>query len=123
MKLQSQQPMKKYQAIQSAVMDLSTTSDFRGIKDVFESTGEKSEKIVAMPNGQLEEMTHKAKLPAMNDNAQEIDIFPSLKSNSLISICKLIDTGYTTVFHLNKGGVTVHWNKDIAIKVSKGTTL
>ena len=97
-------------------MDLAATSIFCWIEDRFESTGEKSEKLVAITNGQIENTTHKSKLPVtqLNDDAQEINIILALKSNLLISVCKLSDAGYITKFHANKEGVTVHWKKDIA---------
>ena len=59
----------------------------------------------------------------MNTKARELDILPELEHNSLLSVCKLSDAGYTTVFHPGDGGKTVHWSDDIAIKVSKEAIL
>ena len=59
----------------------------------------------------------------LNAKARELDILPELKHNSLLSVCKLSDAGYTTVFHPGDGGVTVHWSDDIVIKVSKEAIL
>ena len=41
----------------------------------------------------------------------------------LLSVCKLLYTGYTTVFHSGYGGVTVHWSDDTVIKVTKEAIL
>ena len=59
----------------------------------------------------------------LNAKARELDILLELKHNSLLSVCKLSDAGYTTVFHPGDGGVTVRWSDDIVIKVSKEAIL
>ena len=59
----------------------------------------------------------------LNSKARELDILPELKHNSMLSVCKLSDTGCTTVFHSGDGGVTVHWSDDIVIKVTKEVIL
>jgi len=59
----------------------------------------------------------------LNKKARELDILPELKYNSLLSVCKLADAVYTTIFHANNGGVTVHWTDDIVIRVSKEAIL
>ena len=106
-------------------MDSPATSNFGRIEYDFKSTGEKSKKLVAMPNEQIDEATHKAMLPItqLNNDAREIDILTALKSNSLISVGKLADAGYTTVFHPEDRGVTGHRGKDIATKVFKEAIL
>ena len=78
-----------------------------------------------MPNGQTATTTTKALLPnkQLNQKARELDILPELKENSLLSVCKLSDAGYTTVFHAGDGGVTVHWDGDIYIRVKKEAVL
>ena len=35
----------------------------------------------------------------------------------LLSVCKLADVEYTTIFHPDNGGVTNHSSEDISIKV------
>ena len=118
----SQQQRRKYQIIHAVIVDSTAPSNFGRIEDIFESTGEKSEKLLAMPNEQREEAIHKAMLPKtqLTVNTQKIDNLPSLKSNSLISVCKLADAG---VFHAKDREVTVYWDKDIAIKVSREAVL
>ena len=59
----------------------------------------------------------------LNEKARELDILPELKHNSLLSVCKLADAGYTTIFHANDGGLTVYWTDDIVIRVSKEAIL
>ena len=59
----------------------------------------------------------------MNEKARALDILPELKHNSLLSVCKLADAGYTIIVHANDGGVTVHWADDIVIRVSKEAIL
>jgi len=62
-----------------------------------------------MPIGTIANASNKA-LHAntkLNDEARDLDILPELKINSLLSVCKLADAGYTAVFHTNNGGVTV----------------
>ena len=74
-----------------------------------------------MPTGNMANATEKGLLQnnELNAKARELDILPELKHNSLLSVCKLSDAGYTTVFHPGDGGVTVHWSDDIVTKVSK----
>ena len=52
-----------------------------------------------------------------NGKYRELDILPELKRNSLVSVCKLSDSGYTTFFLPDDGGTTIHSSKDIVIKV------
>ena len=78
-----------------------------------------------MSNGQTAITTTKALLlnQQLNQKARELDILPDLKENSLLSVCKLSDAGYTTIFHPGNGGVTVHWEGDIYIRVKKEAIL
>ena len=78
-----------------------------------------------MPNGETSNTTKKALLPNQNLNpqARELDILPDLKENSLLSVCKLSDAGYTAIFHPGDGGVTVYWHDDVYIRVKKEAVL
>ena len=40
-----------------------------------------------------------------------------------MSVCKLSDAGYTTIFHAGDEGVTVHWHDDIFIQIKKEAVL
>ena len=69
-----------------------------------------SDKIVALPDGSTKRATHTAILPfdALSDEAKKADVLPGLRPNSLVSVGKLADADYTTVFHPRGEGVTVH---------------
>ena len=106
-------------------MDSAATSSFWREQDAHIPTGRPSGKQVSMANGQTEKTTEKALLPneKLNTKARELDILPSLKANSLLSVCKLSDAGYTTIFHAGNGGVTVHWHDDVFIRVKREAVL
>ena len=78
-----------------------------------------------MPTGTTARTSNKALLinSKLNEQARELDILPELKENSLLSVCKLSDAGYTTIFHAGDGGVTVHWHDDIFIRIKKEAVL
>jgi hypothetical protein len=69
-----------------------------------------SDKLVALPNGQIIQTSHTVDLPysTLCKAARMAHVLPKLKTNSLVSVSKLADSGYTTVFHPAPGGVTVH---------------
>ena len=71
--------------------------------------------------GNTDTASEKGLLPnvKLHEKSRELDMLPQLKQNSLRSVCRLSDTGYTTIFHPDDGGVTVHSSEDIAIKVKK----
>jgi hypothetical protein len=74
-----------------------------------------------MLNRSLAQTSKKALLPnkKLNKAARDLNILPDLADNSLFSVCKLADAGYTTIFHPGEEGVTVHWQDDIYIRVKK----
>ena len=53
----------------------------------------------------------------LNDEAREIENFQELKNHVLSSASKLLDAGYTTVFHPWNGEISVHWGGGIRINV------
>ena len=101
--------------LSTAVIDSGATSSFWRPEDAHIKTGEASGKVVVMPNGQETRSSEKALLPneQLNEAARDLDVLPELQHNSLLSVVKLADAGYTTVFHAGDGGVTVHWANDI----------
>ena len=109
----------------TAVIDLIATSNFWREECEHIATDIASNKVMMMPTGTTVNASMKALHPntKLNDKARELDILPELKNNSLLSVCKLADAGYTTVFHANNGGITVHSIDDIVIRVSKETVL
>ena len=83
-------------------------------------TGERSDKVVGMPDGQTAEASEKALLPisSLNLEARKGDILPALAHNSLISVSTLADAGYITIFEPGTSGVNVYNKKDVRITVS-----
>jgi len=107
------------------VIDSAATSSFWREEDEHIATDEASGKVVMMPTGITTNVSAKALHPntRLNKQARELDILPEFKHNALLSVCKLSNAGYTTIFHPNDGGVTVHWADDIYIKVKKEAIL
>jgi hypothetical protein len=70
---------------------------------------EKSFKKVYLPDNTKLKTSTKTKLPftQLSDGAREADILPGLK-RSLMSVRKMSEEGYTTIFHPGEEGVTVH---------------
>ena len=73
-----------------------------------------------MPNGQTLSTSFKTLLPntSLNQKARECDILPGLQHNSLVSIGKLLDTGYCTIFMRGNQGVHVIGGNNVKIYVS-----
>ena len=59
----------------------------------------------------------------LNGKARQLDIIQELKHNSLLSVFKLSDSGYTQTFHPYDGGVTVHSSEYITTKTKKEAVL
>ena len=55
--------------------------------------------------------------------AKESNILPLSKTNSLVSIVKLVDSGFTTILYPNDRGVMVHGPGDIEISIFKSVLL
>ncbi len=66
--------------------------------------------MVHLPNGTLIKATHTTMLPfdSLLHSARVADVLLGLKTNTLISVGKLAEANYTTVFHPQGNGVTVH---------------
>ena len=77
--------------------------------------------MVMTPMGNTATDSEKGLLPNenLNDKSRELDILPDLKHNSLLSVCKLVDAGYTTIFHPYDGVLIVHSSEDIFDKGRK----
>ena len=60
-----------------------------------------------MPTGNTANASEKGLMTenGLTEEAREVDVLPDLKHNSLITVSKLSDTGYTTVFQPNDGDV------------------
>ena len=91
------------------VVDSGATSHFMRVEENLPVHGP-SHKIVSLPDGSRIKASHTTELPfpALSASARHAHVLPNLTTNSLISVPKLADAGYTTVFHPHAGGVTVH---------------
>ena len=71
--------------------------------------GGKSSKQVYLPDDTTLRTSTKTKLPfpRLSEAAQEADVLPGLK-RSLMSVNKMSEEGYTTIFHSGEEGVTIH---------------
>ncbi len=80
-----------------------------------------SDKIVALPNGQTIKATHTVDLPFANlsSEARTAHVLPKLATNSLVSIPKLADAGYTAIFHPGNKSVTIHEPNSFDIQFKK----
>ncbi len=69
-----------------------------------------SNKIVSLPDSSKIKTMHTMELPfpTLSATARNAHVLPNLTTNLLISVPKLADAGYTTIFHPHEGGVTVH---------------
>ena len=82
------------------VVDSGATSSFVLPEENLPITGP-SNKVVALPDGSTKQATHTAILPfkSLSIEARKADVLPGLRPNSLVSIGKLADADYTTIFH------------------------
>ena len=92
----------------SMVVDLGTTSHFVRPSDNFPNTGP-SHKSVSLPNGAIIKATNMAQLPfaGLTNKAREAHVLPELKAHLLISVPKLADEGYVTLFLDGQKGVAI----------------
>ena len=90
------------------IIDSGATSHFIS-EEMNLPKGNKSNKEVFLPDNTTLRTSTKTKLPftQLSDGAREADILPGLK-RSLMSVSKMSEEGYTTIFHPGKNGVTVH---------------
>ena len=100
------------------VLDLGATLHFVNPKENLPITG-KAYKTVALPDGSTISATHTAELPfsKLTNDARKAYVLPGLQPNSLVSVGKLADAEYTTIFHPARKGVTVHQKGSIQIKL------
>jgi hypothetical protein len=100
----------------TGIIDSGATGNFlkRGIG---KPTGRSSDKVVGMPNGKTEQATQQVLLPLtqLDKEARLGDELPSLHSN-LISVPKLANSGYTTIFYPHDKGVEVYKANDVAVQ-------
>jgi len=92
-----------------AVLDSGATSSFIRPEDGAVPTGTPSKKKVWMPDGNSLQASDEALLPikSLRPEARACDILPGLQHNSLVSVGKLADAGYCTIFMPGNQGVVV----------------
>ena len=81
------------------VVDSGTTSHFMHMEENLPVKGP-SNKIFSLPDGSTIKATHMTELPfpILSATARHAHVLPNLMTNSLISVSKLADAGYTTIF-------------------------
>ena len=91
------------------VLDSGATSSFVMPQENLPITGP-SNKMVNLLNGSSIQASHTTLLPfqSLSMMARKADVLPGLKPNSLVSVGKLADANYTTIFHPKENGVTIH---------------
>ncbi len=106
------------------VIDSGATSSFVRPEENLPITGA-SNKIVNLPDGSSIRATHTTMLPfeSLSAEARKADVLPGLRPNSLVSVGKFSDAGYTTVFHPHGEGVTVHKKNTIRLRVFRKPVL
>ncbi len=111
-------------ASQSMVIDSGATSHFVWLGDNLPVTGA-SDKLVTLPNGHCIPASHTVNLPfeSLQMPARTAHDLPNLTTNSLVSVPKLADAGYTTIFHPGDTGVTIHGSGDVVIQHSSSPVL
>ena len=107
---------------ESAIIDSAASSSCCPTRAKIKSTGRRSTKAFAVPTGQIavageeRELPHNLRAPA--NVCHEV---PSMEQDTLLSVPKLVDAGYTPI--LTKEGVEVYNTSDIKFKVSKEAVL
>jgi len=106
------------------ILDSGATSHFMRLDENLPITGVSS-KVVALPNAATIKATHTTNLPfeSLSDAARKADVLPGLRQNSLVSVGKLADKNYTTIFHPKGQGVTVHREGTLKLHVMEKPVL
>ena len=105
------------------IIDSGATSHFM-TEDLNLPTDGASNKEVFLPNNAKLRTSRRTKLPfdTLTNAAREADILPGLK-RSLLSVSKMSDEGYTTIFHPGEEGVTIHKKGTIRLTTSEPPVL
>jgi hypothetical protein len=102
------QKLENRKAQTNGILDTGATSGAALAEDeeYFDNTGQKSSKIFMLPNKWQHKATKKMLLwQPLRESAREMNIVPGLHS-TLLSVPKLADANYTTVF--KKGKATIY---------------
>ena len=105
------------------IIDSDATSNFVPEETDLPKKG-KSNKEVYLPGNTKLQATYRTELPLkqLSQKAREADILPGLKT-PLVSINKMSEEGYTTIFHPREEGVTVHRHGTISITTTEPPVL
>ena len=105
------------------VIDSGATTHFCSEEMDLPEEGE-SNKAVYLPNGNIIRTTKRTSLPfrQLSNRAREAHVLPQLRQ-SLMSVNKLSEEGYTTIFHPENEGVTVHEKGTLTIATSSPPVL
>ena len=105
------------------VIDSGATSNFVPEEMNLPRMG-KSNKEVYLPDNTTLQATYCTELPLkkLSKRARQADILPGLKT-PLISVNKMSEEGYTTIFHPGEEGVTVHKSDTITITTTEPPVL
>ena len=114
---------RERQQEQRIIIDSGATSHFI-TEDMNLPKGQKSNKQVYLPDDTTLRTSTKTKLPFPNlsEAAREADILPGLK-RSLLSVNKMSQEGYTTIFHPGDKGVTIHKKGSLQIITTNSPVL
>ena len=94
-------------ALRALIVDSGATSHYVRTSDKLPHIGP-SNKSIHLPNGQVVKSAAQVKLPfEIKEQARIAELVPAIRQNSLISVGKLADTGYKTVFLPGQQGVRV----------------
>jgi len=110
--------------VSTMVLDSGATSSFVRPEEKLPITGP-SNKIVNLPDGSSIHATHTTMLPfdSLTAEARKAVVLPGLRPNSLISVGKLADADYTTIFHPRGEGVTIHAKNSFRLKTFRKPVL
>ncbi len=105
------------------IIDSGATSHFMS-EDLHLPTEGSSNKEVYLPNNAKLTTSKRTKLPfnKLTNAAREADVLLGLKQ-SLLSVNKMSEEGYTTLFHPGENGVTFHKKGTITITTSEPPVL
>lgn len=105
--IKAKQRKRDKRALKSFLVDSGATSHYVRPTDELPVVGP-SNKHVHLPNGQIVQSEAQVKLPfQLKHQARIAELVPGIKQNSLLSVGKLSDAGYTTVFLPHNDGVHV----------------
>jgi hypothetical protein len=88
-------------------------------------TGERSTKKVQTSDGRTIQASEKVRLPwnKLRDETRECDILPNLEHNSLVSVGKLADAGYYTLFMPVGKEMQVYDSNEVVVNISAEAVL